>query len=134
MSLRQAMEKLLATSLEDPKLFGYPLIIERIDTKKRIGDDPLFYGQVGEIGADIDPDTGVLIATEHSHASVRISTLVSRGFVTQQEVEHNSIMNGWVVEFSNISGLVARYMITKTMVDHTLGLITFNLALVKKKS
>lgn len=132
MSLRQAMESALATTLENPDLFGYALAIERTDTKVRIGDEPLLYGQTGEIGAEVDPDTGVVVATEYNHASVRISTLVSRGFVTKNEVEHNSLMDGWIVEFSNIGGVKARYMITKAMADHSLGIITFNLALVKK--
>ncbi len=133
MSLRQASERLLATTLENPKLFGFPLIIERTDTGARIGDDPKLYGQVGEIGAEADPETGVVVATEHNHATVRISTLLSRGFMTQNEIEHNGIMQGWIVRFSNIGGKSAMYRIDRAMADHTLGIVSFNLGLVKQK-
>ena len=134
MSLRQASERLLATSLENPKLFGFPLVIERTDTGARIGDEPPLYGQVGEIGAEADPETGVVVATEHSHATVRISTLIDREFVTQEEIEHNGMMKGWFVHFSNIGGKSARYKIDRAMADHTLGIISFNLGLVREKN
>ncbi len=133
MSLRQASERLLATTLENPKLFGFPLIIERTDTGMRVGDNPPLYGQVGEIGAEVDPETGAIVATEHSHATVRTSTLVSRGFITPEEIKHNGIMQGWIVRFSNIGGKPAMYRIDRAMADHTLGTISFNLGLVKHK-
>ncbi|WP_341509430.1 hypothetical protein WAX88_16050 [Photobacterium damselae subsp. damselae] len=129
--LRKISEQILAQSLEDPDLFGYPLKITRVDTNKTIGDEPLLYGQTGEIGASIDPDTGVLVASEFAHASVRMSTLIERGFMSPDELKHVSIMESWIVEFANINDLVARYVIDKSIADHTLGFVSFNLSILK---
>lgn len=119
-SLRELAESDLAITLEDPDGFGWPVTL----TDPNGFSNPSFiYGQTGDIGQLIDPDTGEAVTGRLAHLSIRISTVraafqgqLPRGTNAEDDIP-------WFVTFDDINGQEYTFKVSRSAPDRTLGFI-----------
>lgn len=116
MGLRAQAEVDLAATLEAPGDFGESFTLT----------DPLgfesasqLYGRTGDIGAEIDADTGQLVSGRLATLSARISTLLAAGYSGLPVNVANDLGQPWRVAFGGRS-----YKVKQSMPDRTLGVVT----------
>lgn len=111
MGLIDDLESFLATSLEDPDFFGWPVTITNL-----LGESQDIYGQARHINLVIDMETGVDIQTEQASVVLRLSS------ITIGEPEKN-----WKVTTTDTNGTSRNFYVVEAMPDRTAGLIILKL-------
>ncbi len=118
MSLRAVAESDLALTLEYGTDWGQAIIVT----------DPAelqvtLNGQSGDIGALIDPDTGMGVSGRLAHVSLRISSVLT-AFGALPVGIAESAQNPWRVSFPGSATPAQEYKVSETRPDKTLGVIT----------
>ena len=91
MGLRSDAEQDLAVILETSDCGAVPIIL--VNPAEEAED---FNGQSGDISQVIDPDTGQAVSGRLAHVSLRISTILSRGFEMPRGIARES-QKPWLV-------------------------------------
>jgi hypothetical protein len=117
MGVREQAEADLAVTLEAPGDFGVPIVL-RDPTGFDCGGQPI-YGQSGDIGLLIDPDTGLAVTGRSAHVAVRISTLTHAGYTTLPRAIPDAGSSPWLVTFSGQT-----FKVKEARPDRTLGIVT----------
>lgn len=118
MSLRSDAELDLAVILEDVDCGGSPFILINPN-----GDSEAFVGQTGDISQVIDPDTGQAVSGRLAHVSVRISTILARGFSLPQAISRESL-KPWLVVLTDFQAAAYRFKVQQSNPDRSLGIVT----------
>jgi hypothetical protein len=115
-NLRQQAEADLAVTLTDPAAFGWPVTV-----KNPAGTTRQVYGQFGDIGMTLQPDTGQAVSGRKVYIALRIADLAGLGM---PRAEGNPGARPWTISAANISGggsILGR--VVEAMPDRALGLI-----------
>jgi len=123
MSLRTQAEADLASTLEASQDFGFPIVLT--DPAGTVSSGLM--ACCGDIGASIDPDTGMPVSGRTALLTVRMSTLTAQGFTTIPEGVQLATSSPWVVAFASVSSGTQLYKVKRSMPDRTLGLVTMHL-------
>jgi hypothetical protein len=121
MNLRELAESDLAVTLED-NANGFGWAVTVTDPNGVTNAGPL-YGQSTDIGAMLDPETGVLIAGRTATVSLRLSSLTSQGLGTPKATPSAS-SRPWLVAFNDINGNAFTFKVVRPLPDRSLGFIT----------
>lgn len=121
MSLITRSEQFLATSLENPALFGWPVkLTNPLEQKQGFDVDDELYGQVRHINLLIDMDTGSDIQEEQASVTLRLSSM-----------KIGEPKKDWVVDTTDTEGNEYHCYVTEAMPDRTMGLVILKLGLVE---
>jgi hypothetical protein len=123
MGLRSDAEQDLAVILETSDCGAVPIIL--VNPAEEAED---FNGQSGDISQVIDPDTGQAVSGRLAHVSLRISTILSRGFEMPRGIARES-QKPWLVIFTDFQGAAYRFKVQSSYPDRTLGIVTLLLEL-----
>jgi len=120
-SIRTLAESDLSFTLEDSSGFGWPISIT--DPAGNSNVNPLF-GQSGDIGQAIDPDTGEAVTGRFVHVSLRLSTLRAEfsGKIPSGINDENK--KPWLVSFDDINGKSYNFKVIESAPDRTLGFVS----------
>ncbi len=80
--------------------------------------------QTSDIGASIDPDTGVAISGRRAHTSLRIASLVAAGFTELPTHRAPAEGHPWRLEFTDTAGRSYMFAVRNSWPDRTLGIVT----------
>lgn len=80
-------------------------------------------GQSGDIGALIDPDTGIPIAGRTAHVALRRSSLAAAGLGIPQVIASPESMP-WRFRFDGFAGESNEFIVRHSFPDRTLKIIT----------
>ena len=111
MSLIERSEALLARSLEDPSLWGWPIKLTNL-----AGDSQELHGQARNISMLIDMESGTEVQQEQSSVTVRLSS-----------VEIGDPVKGWRVEVTDTAGTICKTYVVEPFPDRTLGIAVLKL-------
>lgn len=126
MNIRELAEHDLAMTLEDSvNGFGWDIIITDPD-----GKTDTLQGQAGDIGFQIDPDTGQAVSGRQAHCALRISTLEAAGFDIPVKISDKT-KNVWKFEINDINGNPFTYTVAEIPPDRTLGIVNILLEFYK---
>ncbi len=112
--LRAQVERDLSTTLEGD--WGVPVTVTNPDGRTRELD-----GASGDIGALIDPSTGIPVAGRTAHITLRLSSLKAAGFAIPQAVTRGL---PWRFGFEDRAGDDHEFSVRHSMPDRSLGLVT----------
>ena len=118
MSLRSNAELDLAVILEEPDCGGEPIILIN-----PAGDAEAFVAQTGDIAQVIDPETGQALTGRLAHVSIRISSILAKGFALPRGIPQESSKQ-WLVVFLDHQDAVYRFAVQQSNPDRTLGIVT----------
>jgi len=126
MNLREQAELDLAATLEDKEHgFGWDCQIDN-----GAGKTDTFIVQTGDVHLLFDTDTGVPVKNRVAHATIRVSSLLAKGFeMPKRRPAENQ--NPWIFTFADTAGKSYKFTVADTLPDLTLGLITVVLELLK---
>lgn len=116
-NLREIAEGDLSLTLEDPSGFGFPIVVT-----DPLGSTFTVYGQSGDIGFLIDPETGLGLSGRTAHISIRIKSLLDAG--------SSIITKGWKISFPDINGNEWNFLVDEARPDRTLGIVTCMVSLL----
>lgn len=122
MNLRVLAESDLRATLEDVD-HGFAWAIELRDPD---GKKHGLAGLSGDIGAVIDPTTGMPVAGRAAHVSLRISSIKAAGF-TELPRRVDLDGNPWRVKFLDLAGDEHSFVVQDAKPDRTLGMLTLML-------
>jgi len=114
MSLITRSEEFLATSLENPLFFGWPVTITNL-----LNQSQTLYGQTRHINMLIDFDTGSDVQQEQASVTLRLAS------ITIGEPKKD-----WLVAITDTAGTAYSCYVVEPMPDRTLGTIVLKLGLV----
>jgi len=123
MSLRTQAEADLASTLEASQDFGFPIVLT--DPSGNVSNGLM--ASAGDIGASIDPDTGMPVSGRRALLTVRMATLTAQGFTTLPEGVQAATASPWIVAFAGPSSGTQLYKVKRSMPDRTLGIVTMDL-------
>lgn len=123
MSLRTQAEADLESTLEASQDFGLPIVLT--DPTGNVSSG--LTAAAGDIGATIDPDTGIPVSGRRALLTVRIQTLTDQGFTTLPEGIQAATGSPWTVAFAGPSSGTQLYKVKRSMPDRTLGVVTMDL-------
>ena len=126
MSLRQQAEQDLAFILEDAdRGFAFPATITNPD-----GVSDQLNVQSGDIHLLYDSDNDMTVSDRKAHVSIRISSLITAGLGIPR-ADPDTTKNPWLFEFADINGIVRKFIISKSLPDRTLGIVTVILEIIQ---
>lgn len=126
MNIRELAQLDLEMTLEDDvNGFGWDIIITDPS-----GKTDTLQGQAGDIGLQIDPDTGQAVSGRQAHCALRLSTLEAAGFDIPVKISDKT-QKVWKFEFNDINGKQWTYTVAESMPDRTLGLVNIMLGAYK---
>ena len=111
MSLIERSEALLARSLEDENLWGWPIKLTNL-----AGDSQNVSGQARNISMLIDMESGTEVQQEQSSVTVRLSS-----------VEIGDPVKGWRAEVTDTSGNLCKTYVVESFPDRTMGIVVLKL-------
>lgn len=116
-SLRAQAEADLSTTLEGA--WGRSVTV--IDPDGKTAD---LQAQTGDIGALIDPDTGIVVSGRRAHVAIRLASLLAAGFVgTPQAIARGDGMP-WRFRFEDLADEPYEFAIRHSFPDRSLGVLT----------
>ena len=127
MSLRVQAEQDLAATLEASGDFGWGFTLTDPQGFTNEGVNPLF-GQSGDIGTVIDPNTGMAVSGRLAHLAMRIESLRCAGFTGLPEGIADPSSKPWLVAFEDLSLAAHAFKVRASMPDRTLGIVTVTLS------
>lgn len=125
MNLRDQAERDLALTLEDTKGFGID-----VDVTDPAGTTATLKGQTGDANLLQAIDINSDINNRTPHISLRISSVIAAGLELPR-IEPDTDSNPFIVEFSDPNGIIRKYTVAEPKFDHTLGVVTVLLELLK---
>lgn len=122
MNLIVKNEEFLAQSLENPNLFGWPVILENLAGEKQ-GDveGEELYCQARHINLLIDMETGSDVSQEQASVTVRLSS-VTIGVPVKD----------WKVYVTDTSGIEYACYVVDDIPDRTFGIVVLKLGLLEE--
>lgn len=105
----------LATTLEGD--WGVPVLVTDPD-----GKAATLQAQAGDIGALIDPDTGVPVSGRLAHVALRLSSLAAAGFEIPKGTASPDGMP-WRFKFNDLAGGSHEFAVRHSRPDRTLGVV-----------
>jgi hypothetical protein len=131
MSLIKRAESDLGRIVENPKEFGWPVILKNPEgeTLGAEGQTPL-YALANDISSLIDPDTGDPVSGRLATVTFRASTLRAAGFKMPKNISDKS-SKPWLVTFTNINDRQYTFKVDRSDPDRQRGLLTVYLELYK---
>lgn len=128
MNLRELAELDLSLTLEDSvNGFGFP-----VNVTDPSGNSKAMTGQTGDIGFEIDPNTGQLVSGRFAHISLRISSFDGLSGLPRGVADNSG--NPWKFKFDDINGNEHVFICQESMIDRTLGVVTCALEAYKEAS
>lgn len=122
MNLIEENEAFLETSLEDPELFGWPVILENpLGQKQGHIEGSELYGQARHINLLIDMDTGSDISEEQASVTLRLSSITIG--VPKKD---------WKVTVNDTSGNTYNCYVVDDIPDRTFGIVILKLGLLEQ--
>lgn len=122
MGLREIAEADLAVTLEDVTGGG----AWAVELRDPDGNKHGLAGLSGDIGAVIDPTTGMPVAGRAAHVSLRISSIKAAGFAElPRRIDFDG--NPWRVKFLDLAGNEHSFVVQDAKPDRTLGMLTLML-------
>jgi len=128
MNLRELAEHDLSLTLED-SVHGFGWNIEVTDPD---GNTKSMIGQSGDIGFEIDPNTGQIVSGRFAHVSLRISSFDGLSGLPRGVADNSG--NPWKFKFNDVNENEYVYICQESMPDRTLGIVTCALEAYKEAS
>lgn len=116
--------------IENPKDFGWPVILTNPEGETLGGDDSPLHAIVNDISSLIDPDTGDPVSGRLATATFRVSTLLERGFKIPKNISDKN-SKPWLVAFTNVNGKAQTFKVSRTDPDRQPGAVVCYLELYK---
>ncbi len=128
MGLREQIENDLEFIIEDKDSgFGWDInITDPSGTSKDL------VGFSNDISQVIDPDTGEAVSGRSASVALRISTLITLGFLDLPEGIADASKKPWVVKFDDIQGSSYTFKVMKSNPDRGIGTVTLILESYKE--
>lgn len=122
MGLREQAEKDLGFILEsDEAGFRWPITLTNPD------ETPLeMHGFSDDIAQLIDPETGAVVSGRLASVALRMSTILTAGFILPKAIA-DTTGKPWLVTFDSINGVEYTFKVAQSNPDRALGLITLML-------
>lgn len=127
MSIIEQAEEDLGLIVENLRDFGWPI---KVTNPEGVSED--FVGLTGDIALIIDPDTGDPVSGRLVQVSLRISTLIAKGFKIPVAIAENT-SKPWVIEFTDVNNVEGVFKVSHSNPDRKLGLVKLNLEVYKKE-
>lgn len=106
----------LATTLEGD--WGVPVLVTDPNGKAET-----LQAQAGDIGALIDPDTGIPVSGRLAHVALRLSSLKAKGFDEIPKGIASPDEMPWRFQFDGLAGGPHEFAVRNSHPDQTLGVV-----------
>lgn len=117
--LRETAEADLEFILEDDVTgFGWPITVTDPAAKAES-----LIGFSGDIAQVIDPDTGQAVSGRLAMVTLRISTLIAKGFTSLPRAIADDTSKPWLIAFDDINGNSFTFKVQQSNPDRTLGVV-----------
>ena len=121
MSLRTLAQLDNQKIIEDTAGFGWPITVTDPS-----GTQVAMVGNSYDIGVQVDPDTGALVAGRTATVTLNLKSLNANGLDTPRNITDRA-SKPWLVTFNDLHGTEQTFKVISFFPDNTLGFVTCQL-------